>query len=102
DERIARDVLLGYRGDTPRPDAIVNVVDASNLERNLYLTSQLLDLGLPVVVALTMTDTARQHGVRVDAAVLEKALGVPVRIVIASRRTGWDDLLGALSALPSQ
>jgi ferrous iron transport protein B len=45
DEVIARDVLLGYRDDTPRPDAVVNVVDASNLERNLFLTSQLLDLG---------------------------------------------------------
>ena len=102
DERIARDVLLGYRTDTPRPDAILNVVDASNLERNLYLTSQLMDLGLPVVVALTMTDTAREHGIAVDAAALERELGVPVRVVVASRRVGMEGLLTALGEMPEQ
>src|SRR5205823_180381 len=54
DEIIAREVLMGLRADTPRPDVILNVVDASNLQRNLYLTSQLLDLGVPVVIVLTM------------------------------------------------
>src|SRR5579862_7419911 len=57
DEVIAREVLMGFRAGLPRPDVILNVVDASNLERNLYLTSQLLDIGVPVVIALTMTDT---------------------------------------------
>jgi ferrous iron transport protein B len=102
DERIARDVLLGYRGDTPRPDAIINVVDASNLERNLYLTSQLVDLGLPVLVVLTMTDTAREQGAVVQVATLERELGVPVRLVIADRRIGTDALLDALARLPEQ
>ena len=99
DERIARDVLLGYRDDTPRPDAIVNVVDASNLERNLYLTSQLLDLGVPVIIALTMGDTALQHGVRVDAAILAKALGVPVTPIIASKRHGLREITEAFATI---
>ncbi|MDX1934276.1 MAG: ferrous iron transport protein B [Capsulimonadales bacterium] len=102
DERIARDVLLGYRSDSPRPDAILNVVDASNLERNLYLTSQLADLGLPVIVALTMTDTALQHGIRVDAEALSRALGIPVVPVVASRRQGFEALYSALDRLPEQ
>ena len=102
DERIARDVLMGYVEGTPRPDAIINVVDASNLERNLYLTSQLLDLGLPVLIVLTMTDTATRHGVHVDPVALQDALGVPVRAVVASRRTGFDELFDAFSALPAQ
>src|SRR5689334_22709365 len=62
DEVIAREVLMGLRADTPRPDVILNVVDASNLERNLYLTSQLLDIGVPMVIALTMTDASEQEG----------------------------------------
>jgi ferrous iron transport protein B len=102
DERIARDVLLGYQSDVPRPDAVVNVVDASNLERNLYLTSQLLDLGLPVLVVLTMSDAAAHQGMYVDAAALERALGgVPVISVVASRRQGLPDLAGALARLPA-
>src|SRR5581483_5391075 len=74
DEIIAREVLMGLRADTPAPDVILNVVDASNLERNLYLTSQLLDLGLPVVIALTMADTIEKSGKVIDAAALQEAL----------------------------
>ena len=62
DEAIARDVLLGHRADVAQPDGIVHVVDAANLERNLYLTSQILDLGLPTVIVLTMTDVAAEGG----------------------------------------
>lgn len=102
DERIARDVLMGFETTASRPSAVVNVVDASNLERNLYLTSQLLDLGLPVLVVLTMSDTAAQRGARVDPKALERELGIPVRAVIASRRNGWDELLSALEDLPAQ
>ena len=58
DEAIARDVLLGHRRDVPQPQGVLHVVDAANLERNLYLTSQVLDLGLPTVIILTMTDIA--------------------------------------------
>lgn len=97
DETIAREVLMGLRKDTPRPDIVLNVVDASNLERNLYLTGQLLDLGLPIVVALTMTDAAAKDGLTVDPAVLQVALGVPVRVVIASHKHGLAELRSALA-----
>ncbi len=78
DEAVLRDVLLGRRDDTPQPDRIICVVDASNLERNLYLVHQILDLGRPVVIALNMMDLAAAAGVEVDAAELEGELGVPV------------------------
>ena len=92
DEVIAREVLMGLRDDTPAPDLVINVVDASNLDRNLYLTSQLLDLGLPVVIALTMTDALNKEGRTMDAAALEKAIGVPVITVIAAKRAGLEEL----------
>ncbi|MBA3850126.1 MAG: ferrous iron transport protein B [Opitutus sp.] len=78
DEAMLRDVLLGRREDTPQPDRIVCVVDASNLERNLYLVHQILDLGRPVIIALNMMDMAASAGVRIDPRALERALGVPV------------------------
>jgi ferrous iron transport protein B len=78
DEAVLRDVLLGRREDTPQPDRIVCVVDASNLERNLYLVHQILDLGRPVIVALNMMDMAATAGVKIDAQALERTLGVPV------------------------
>jgi ferrous iron transport protein B len=99
DEIIAREVLMGLRDDTPRPDVVLNVVDASNLERNLYMTSQLLDLGVPVVIALTMTDAAAKEGLLVCPGVLEKAIGVPVRSVVAARRQGLDAMLEALASV---
>ena len=95
DEVIAREVLMGLREDTPCPEVIVNVVDGSNLERNLYLTSQLLDIGVPVIIALTMTDSAAQDGISVDAAALEKAIHCTVRVVVASKKHGLDELLPA-------
>ena len=95
DEVIAREVLMGLRDDTPRPDVILNVVDASNLERNLYITSQLLDIGLPVVVALTMMDTLDKAGTVVHAERLARNLGVPVCVVVASRKQGLEGLLAA-------
>ena len=97
DEVIAREVLLGLRDDTPRPDVILNVVDASNLERNLYITSQLLDIGLPVVVVLTMTDTLEQDGTTLHLNILEQNLGVPVCAVVASRKRGLNELLASLT-----
>src|ERR1041384_2757119 len=62
DEHVARQVVLGQIEGTPRPDVIVVVADASNLERNLYLVTQVLELGRPVVVALSMVDVAQQQG----------------------------------------
>ncbi len=86
DERLARGVLLGLDPRLPEPSAVIAVLDASNLERNLYFATQLLDMRVPLVVALNMTDVAEERGVPVDAAALEAALGVPV--VPVSGRTG--------------
>src|SRR5687768_683548 len=66
DELVAMEVLRGLRADTPAPDVVVVVVDASNLQRNLYLVSQLIELGRPMVVALNMTDVAERRGQPVD------------------------------------
>lgn len=92
DERIAREVLLGIRKDTPAPDIIVNIVDATNLERNLYVTKQLLELGVPAIVALTMTDLLERDGKKVDADLLASRLGVPVVTVVVSRKRGIKEL----------
>ena len=99
DEAIARDVLLGHRTDVSQPDGIVHVLDAANLERNLYLTSQLLDLGLPTIIVLTMTDVAAKAGHIVDLPALEKTLGVPVRAVLVSKNTGLEELRAAIACL---
>jgi len=98
DEMVAVDVLLRRRGDVPPVDVVVCVVDASNLERNLYLLGQVRELGLPVVVALTMTDVAAARGVRVDADRLASNLGVPVVPVRADRKLGLEALKDALAA----
>ena len=94
DEEIAYQVLVGAVPGTRRPDLVVCVVDASNLERNLYLASQIMDLGIPTLLALNMVDAAKAAGLEVDAKGLQKALGVPVVELVASRGTG----MGALKA----
>src|SRR5687768_10345561 len=75
DEQIAMEVLRGLRPGTPAPDVVVVVVDASNLQRNLYLVSQLIELGRPMVVALNMTDVAERRGQPIDAGKLQELLG---------------------------
>ncbi len=97
DEAVARDVLLGRREDTPRPDVIICVVDASNIERNLYLVAQLLELGIPVVLALNMVDVAEQNGTVIDLPALREKLGVPVVPMVATKGTGFVELKQALS-----
>lgn len=99
DEAIARDVLLGLRSDTDIPDAVLIVVDASNLERNLFLATQILELGLPSVVALNMTDVAKTHGKEVDAALLSRELGAPVVEIVAVRGQGISELRGVLESV---
>src|SRR5690606_38957966 len=96
DERIAMEVLRGLREDTPPPQVVIAVVDASNLQRNLYLVSQLLELGQPLVIALNMTDIAQRRGINVNAGALEKALGVPVVPVVGHRRRGIAELIAAI------
>src|SRR5262245_40932405 len=78
DEHVARRVVLGQIAGTPRPDMIVVVADASNLERNLYLVTQVLELGRPAVVALSMMDIAKQQGKEIDVDKLSRHLRVPV------------------------
>jgi ferrous iron transport protein B len=88
DERIVRDVLLGLQPDTPPPDLIVFVVDATNLDRHLYLALQVIELGRPFVLALNMMDSARDQGVKIDEAALERQLGVPVIGISAVKGEG--------------
>jgi ferrous iron transport protein B len=98
DEMLAVDVILGRRGDVPTPDAVLCIVDASNLERNFYLVSQVLAIGLPTVIALNMMDVARDRGLRIDTALLSKRLGVRVVEVQANQRRGINELKQALLA----
>lgn len=96
DEEIAHDVLLGLLDDTPRPHVVVAVVDAATLERNLFFTSQLLSLGLPVVVALNMVDLAEAAGYEINPEALSRVLGVPVIPLIASCGYGIEKLKKAI------
>jgi ferrous iron transport protein B len=96
DEEIARDVITGRMEGTPAPDVIVAVVDSTNLERNLYLVTQLLETGRPVVVALTMFDLAERAKLEIDAGKLGASLGVRVVPVTAKQRRGLDELARAV------
>ncbi len=96
DEMVTVDVLLGRRDNESPPDVLLSIVDASNLERNLFLVSQVLSLGLPMVVALNMTDLARDRRVEIDVEALADRLGVPVVAVQANRRLGIEQLKAAL------
>ncbi|OAN58131.1 ferrous iron transporter B [Sphingomonas sp. TDK1] len=92
DEQVTRDVLLGRQQGERLPDAILTVVDASNLDNHLRFTLQLIALGLPIVVALNMVDLAERDGLKLDAEALERELGVPVVATVAVRRRGLDAL----------
>ncbi|HYG33211.1 MAG TPA: ferrous iron transport protein B [Clostridia bacterium] len=97
DEVVARDVLLGRQTGTPRPDVILCVVDATNLERNLYLVVQLAELGIPLVVALNMVDLAERDGTVINVPKLAEFLGCPVVPTVASRGKGLIELRQALT-----
>ncbi len=97
DEAVTRDVLLGRRADTPQPDRILCIVDATNLERNLYLVHQVLDLGRPVVLVLNMMDLAAQAGLTIRASRLEQTLGIPVIACEAVHGRGLIELKLAMS-----
>jgi len=92
DERVARDYVL-----TGEADLIVNILDASNLERNLYLSIQLIEMGVPLLLALNMTDVAATKGMTVNAQALSKQLGCPVVPVVASSGTGLAELKAAIA-----
>jgi ferrous iron transport protein B len=92
DEMVAVDLLLGRRPEEPRPDVILAIVDASNLERHLYLTTQLMDLGTPVVLAVNMIDVAKAQGVAVDVEKLSQSTGLPVVAIQANKGVGLEEL----------
>ncbi|MBU0640750.1 MAG: ferrous iron transport protein B [Planctomycetes bacterium] len=98
DELIVADTLWGRLAGAKRPDLILAIADASNISRNFYLVSQLLELGLPVVIALNMIDVARSRGLEVDVAQLSERLGVPVVPVVATRADTIPPLTAALSS----
>ena len=88
DEQIARDVLFHRIAEVPPPELVVVVIDGSNLQRNLYFATQVIELGYPTLLALNMVDVARENGHEVDVAALSKALGVPVLPLVASKGEG--------------
>ena len=99
DERIAVDVLFGRVVGTPRPEAILAVIDATRLYQGLYLLQQLVELGRPMVVALTMADAAEMQGLKIDFAALQESLGgVPVFPIVATTGRGFGAAQGCARA----
>ena len=99
DEAVTRDVLLGKQAGERLPDALLVVVDASNLDNHLRFTLQLIELGLPIVVALNMVDLAKRDGLVLDSAKLSAELGVPVIETVAVRKRGIAELLAQLDTM---
>ena len=97
DEEVTCAVLQGERADTPRPDAVICLIDASNLERHFYLATQVMELGLPTIIVLNKTDEAAERGITIAAKKLEERLGVPVVPMQANARVGMEQLQVALS-----
>lgn len=102
DEAVSRDILLGRQAGVRRPDLILCVLDASNLQRNLYLAAQLAELGTPLVFALNMVDVAESNGQRLDIEKLAEQLNAPVVATVASRKSGLIQLRQAIARQLSQ
>src|SRR6266487_4749729 len=102
DEQISRDVLLNRLPELPAPELIVVVVDASNLQRNLYYATQVVELGHRTIIALNMVDVAQNNGREIDAARLADILGVPVLPVVASTGRGVPALRERIIAMLKQ
>lgn len=96
EEVIARDFLINEH-----PDAILNIIDGTNLERNLYLTTQLLEMGIPVVVAVNMMDAVRKRGDQINVTALEEKLSCPVVEISALKNEGIDQVVNCLTTIPS-
>lgn len=90
EEIVTRDFLLNTH-----PDGVINIVDATNIERNLYLTLQLLDMDIPMVLALNMMDEVRNNGGSINTKVMSELLGIPVIPISAAKGEGVDDLIEA-------
>jgi ferrous iron transport protein B len=97
DEKVATDILLGRVDYTPLPELVVCVVDASNLERNLYLISQIIDNHLPVVIALNMIDVAQREGLIINVQKLSAELGVKIIPTVGSKSIGIDELKAVIA-----
>lgn len=97
EEVISRNYILDEK-----PDGIINIVDATNLERNLYLTTQLFEMDVPVIVALNMMDEVEKSGDKIDVAALEKQLGVPVVAISALKSDGIKKLMSRAEAMPRE
>ena len=91
EEVIARNYIIDEA-----PDVVVDVVDAANIDRNLYLTAQLLEMGVPAILALNMADVAHQRGIAIDKEILSQLLGVPVIETIGRKGEGIEDLKAAI------
>ncbi len=102
DEMVSVEVLLGQQRDVGKIDAVVCIADASNLERNLYVVSQVLDLGLPTVLVLNMWDVAEQRGIVINVAELRSRLNIPVIPCEAHRRRHIEDVKQAIVSVVSQ
>ncbi len=99
DQRIARDALLGWAKDVQRPDALIVVLDASNLERNLFLATQILELNLPTIIVCNMLDVVRSRKHRIDLDALQSHLGAPVIGTVGATGEGIDRLRAAIDSL---
>ena len=102
DEEVTRRVIMGEQVGQAKPDVLVCVLDASNLEQHLVLVQEVLELGRPTVIALNMVDLAERDGLVLDPAALAAELGVPVVPTVAVRRRGLDDLTAAVAAVRAQ
>ncbi|MEZ4701264.1 MAG: ferrous iron transport protein B [Rhodothermales bacterium] len=98
DEQIAYDTITHQLAGESPPDLVLCVVNATNLERNLYLATQIIDLGVPTVIALNMMDEVEKDGLVIDTRTLSEMLGLPVIPMVATRKEGLDDLKKALTA----
>ena len=91
DEKVARDYVA-----SGEPDLIINIIDAANIERNLYLTSQLIEMRVPMIITLNMMDTAKQRGLEIDSDMLAAQIGCPVIPITATTKTGIEALKEAI------
>lgn len=99
DEAVTIDVLCGSQKGVAKPDAIVVIVDATNLERNLYLLSQVIEFELPVLMVFNMWDRVQEQGHQIDVAALSNRIGVPILCTSASKRVGIEQVRQAIIAL---
>ena len=94
DEVIARNFIINER-----PDVVVDIVDASNLERNLYLAVQIMEMGVPFILALNMMDEAESKGYKLDVKAISREMGIPVVPMVANRNKGTGELLDEIAGL---